>query len=299
MFKKTAQGLLALNVLLASFGGSAGEPQASGKIIDTQLQELSGLAVSRRHAEIYWAHNDSFNTPTLFALKPSGEIVARVNVKGAANVDWEDIASFMLDGQPYLALGDIGNNLKMDGDLHIYLLPEPTLDATEVTVQRDYQYRYADGPRDAEGLAVDVKNQQFLIADKGERPAGLYSLPLQGRTYTAERLSDIPNQNASKNLATPLHLSGQHQLTAMDLSADGRRLLLMNYRQLMVYERHADEDWAQTLARPPKTAKLPIEAKGCEAAGWSADGRRILFGNEATKEAADAKPHSSLYTWRP
>jgi len=261
-----------------------------GQINDADLGEISGITVSRRHAGIYWLHNDSLNPETLYAIDETGALRARVGVAGAPNVDWEDLASFEDGGQSYLALGDIGNNFGLDADLHIYVLPEPALTDTAVRPLRDYRFRFADGPRDAESLAVDLVNHRFLIADKGRRPAGLYALPMEGDVRRATRIADIPQLSPQRrSLVAPLSVTADSMLTAMDLSPDGRRLLLLTYSHLLLFERGADEDWAPVLARAPRGIILPSRL-GFEAACWSRDGHRALITHERRRSPG-------LYAW--
>lgn len=284
-------GVFLCLVLYAGMGAAAGAAPgltALAQIQDPELKEISGIAPSQRVPGIYWVHNDSFNPEMLYAIDESGRVRARVSVAGAPNLDWEDLASFEEDGQAFLALGDIGNNLAMDADMHIYLLPEPELTDTEVRPVRDYRFRFAEGARDAESLAVDLVHRRFLIADKGRSPAGLFSLPMQGDRREAVRIADIPYVAPKRRArVTPLSAHGKAVLTGMDLSADGRRLVLLTYRHLLVFERRGDEDWAAALQRVPQAVLLP--PLGFEAACWSRDGRQVLATHEQVSPV--------LYSW--
>src|SRR6516225_1863952 len=87
-----------------------GEPLRSleplGRFDLRAIPEASGIVKSRRHAGIFWVHNDSGNPSTLFAIRRNGSIVQQFKI-AAPNIDWEDIAA---DGDGHLYLGDIGNN---------------------------------------------------------------------------------------------------------------------------------------------------------------------------------------------
>ncbi len=76
--------------------------------------------------------------------------------------------------------------------------------------------------------------------------------------------------------------------TAMDLSPDGRRLLVLTYRHLALFERAASEDWAQALSRPPRLLPLP-PLRIAEAVGWDAAAAGALIGGEGE--------HSVLLQW--
>src|SRR5437016_3618567 len=69
---------------------SYGMPSARGPVPDA-LTELSGIAASRAQPGVYYAHNDSGDSPRIFALDGAGAELAQLCLAGATNVDWEDI----------------------------------------------------------------------------------------------------------------------------------------------------------------------------------------------------------------
>lgn len=286
--------LASLLILLAvAAAAPAGGFALTGTIADPELDEVSGIAASHRLPGVFWVHNDSNNPAAIFAIDQTGAVLARVAISGARNVDWEDIASYELDGRAYLALADIGNNFSLNEPVHIYVLPEPALTDTEVKPVRDYRFEYADGSRDAESLAVDLQQKRFLILDKGRQPAGLYALPMDGVVALAQRIADVPyTWPEPEALVSPLAKRVRGAATAADLSADGRRLLMLSYRHIMVFERGAGEDWPQALARKPRWSRLPDESGlGWEAACWSRDGRTAYVTGERQRAA--------IYQWEP
>jgi len=78
----------------------------AGTVADSSLTELSGLAASRHHPGVLWAHNDSGHAAVLFALGLDGANRGEFPLVGIAETDTEDIA--LVDGTVYLA--DIGDN---------------------------------------------------------------------------------------------------------------------------------------------------------------------------------------------
>src|SRR5688500_9901929 len=85
-------------VLLWTCASSAGDARSAsdqatvevGRITAKSLVEASGLAASRRHADVYWTHNDG-SDGVLHAVKPDGSTIARLKVKAKFS-DWEDVA---------------------------------------------------------------------------------------------------------------------------------------------------------------------------------------------------------------
>ena len=47
------------------------------------IDESSGIVMSRQYPGIFWTHNDSGDLARLFAVRANGQLVAQVRVKGA------------------------------------------------------------------------------------------------------------------------------------------------------------------------------------------------------------------------
>jgi len=72
-----------------------------------ELNEISGLASLQGYLI---GHNDRSNTSTLFFIDPeNGQIESTIDIAGAPNNDWEDLAQ----SEEFIFIGDFGNN---DGD---------------------------------------------------------------------------------------------------------------------------------------------------------------------------------------
>lgn len=292
LFDKLARtAVLVLAALALQAAAASAHPESRTvfapltQVADPELPEMSGLAASRRWPGLYWTLNDSGGTPTLYAFNRRGEVLSKVEVVGASNIDWEDLALFEQDGRSWLAVGDIGDNLAWRDSVSIYVLPEPEPGDLQASFDRRIDFRYPDGPRDAEALAVDVANQQLLILQKGPAPAGLYAVPLRPAPstspLTARRVADLqlrwPGTPAAvAPIAAP---RGRVAATAMDLSRDGRWLLVSTYVHLFGFRREAGEGWPATLAREPQVWKLP-RRPGFESMAIEADGRGVVVAPE-------------------
>src|SRR4029453_5639370 len=53
-----------------------------------RIQESSGLALSRRHPEVLWTHNDSGDRPRLYAVGADGRTLATRALAGVQARDW-------------------------------------------------------------------------------------------------------------------------------------------------------------------------------------------------------------------
>ncbi len=278
------------SLMLAALAATApgwSAPEYAGMQTDTHLDELSGLAVSHAHPGIYWANNDSGNGAALFAIRADGTRVASVRIIGASNLDWEDIASFDQNGHHYLLVADTGDNGGLRQRLTLYVIEEPAVlrDDDHVRIARTILFRWPDGPRDCEAVAVDGKRGEILLISKKRVPAELYRLPLrpQADVPVAQLVAALPGivqpNIADQQEKTP---QGRYraQITGADLSTDGRQLAVLTYGSVYLYSRATNETWpAAFKARAPINLALPWLPQA-EAIAWSLDGSSLLVGGE-------------------
>ncbi len=263
---------------------------AMGAITNPRIREASGLAPSLRRPDLLWVLNDSGNSPDLFAVTTNGADAGTVRVEGVDNEDWEDLASFRLDGAPYLLVADCGDNPGFRGQCLLHAVPEPDVPGpAAVRPAWTVRYRYEDGPRDCESVAVDAARGRVLLLSKDNRIPVLYELPLRpadaAAVQTARRIGELrtippPVQGLSRGILARIG----SLTTAMDLAPDGRRLAVLTYEHAYLLECGADGDWASALPRPPRRIELPDPLdktlRKREALCWSADGRALLVTGE-------------------
>jgi hypothetical protein len=261
--------------------------QVSGLLLDERLGEVSGLAASRRHGDLLWVHNDGGGGPFLYALGTRGGLRGALEIEGVINTDWEDLAAFTLDGTHYLLVADTGDNggLRHTLQLHVVAEPETIVDNTRLPAAWSIAFRWPDGPRDCEAVAVDVENGRILLVSKKRRPPQVFSLPLRPPgegVQVAElvgTLAGVPVPSEAERQANPGKLSLRGLVTAADLSPDGRRLAVLTYEEVLVYERAEGQAWEDAFAGSPRVQSLPLLPQA-EALGWSADGTRLYATGE-------------------
>ncbi len=237
-----------------------------GHVATPAATELSGLVLSRSQKGVLWTHNDSGDGARLLAVDPDGRALAEVAVTGAENVDWEDIALGPApNGGDALYVGDIGDNEAQREGIVVYRVNEPRLGAgrpQSAPAQR-LTLRYGDGAHDAEALLVDPSNGALVIVTKdfGDT-AGVY-------------VADRPREDTTTELRRlgGLTLDAAEPVTAGDLSADGRTIVIRTYDRAFAWSRPADEPLASTLRRRACAADADLLVEGqSETVALTADG---------------------------
>lgn len=164
---------------------------------DPDIDELSGLAASRRFPGVLYGINDSGGAAVVFAIDPSGATVARLTLPRLDARDWEAIApGWDSDGRPVLWIGDIGDNQSNQDRVRLVRISEPAELADQDVEWQDYWIRYSDGPHNAEALLVDPRDGTISVATKGQGgEGGLYRAAMPLRTTgdnTLERVGSVP-----------------------------------------------------------------------------------------------------------
>lgn len=288
--------LLAIAATVAAAENVAPAPQFAGPVEAAALaeprnREASGLAASRRTPGLLWTHNDSGGEPVLYAVASNtGDLRGKVRIKGVANTDWEDIASFERDGQAWLVVGDVGDNFAQRPFILLHFIEEPAASAlapereTEITPSYTLRVVYEDLARDCESLAVDAREGAVYLLSKREEVPRLYRLPLapNKELVVARRVGSVPHlpqPDLFQRLLKKPTGAYRASPTAMDFSADGSAALVLTYGDLLLFPRAADESWADALAKPP-VVLAPHDLPQAEGACFAADGRALFVSSE-------------------
>jgi hypothetical protein len=230
-----------------------------------EATELSGLALSHAQPRVLWTHNDSGDRPRVLAIAPSGRLLADVAVAGAEAFDWEDIAVGPAPGGgDALYLADIGDNEARRPQIVVYRVPEPAVTGGPVTAPAArLVLRYPDRAHDAEALLVDPATGALVIVTK--------SFGGESGVYSATRPSASETTVLRRRGGLSLGVGGA--VTAGDVSADGRTVVLRTYGQAYVWRRRSGESIAAALRRRPCSPRIDLFVEGQgEALALSAHG---------------------------
>ena len=236
----------------------------------TPIAEISGIVKSETYPGVWWVHNDSGNEPALFAVDADGDPIVPdwlkdsyqvgaekspkptwpgIEVLGASNVDWEDIA--LHDGKLYVC--EMGNNGNARRDLGVYVINEPNPRAVNrARILKFIPIRYPDQEVfparkwhfDCEGLFVDGGRLYFITK---HRVAGKINQPERGAKLYRLDTRHLDRENELVLVGTHAELAAP---TAADLSPDGRHLAVATILALWVFERpEQGDDWFAGKAR--------------------------------------------------
>lgn len=243
------------------------------KLADASITESSGIACSRTTPGVFWTHNDSGGKPHLSAFNMKGEDLGAFPVQGATVQDWEDMCSFTIAGKPFLLVADVGDNKVQRKNCTFYIAYEPAdigrqARAQPLALLARQEFTYDDGPHNCESVAVDPVRREIILVTKTSDPTcKVFALPLPTEKNPGKA---VMKAVASLTLPTT---------SAMDISPDGLRALVLTYGDAYEYSRQPDEDWGKAFARPPRRIKMPARAQG-ESACYGPDGVTIYLTSE-------------------
>ncbi len=262
------------------------EPEIRGLVTHAAIGEISGLAAATHFPGHYWAINDSGSPAQLHLVDGKGRFRGSVDTPGVPNRDWEDLASFRFQGADYLLIADVGDNGGLRRELQLYVLEQPRKLDQPALLAWTIRFTWPDGARDCEAAAVDPVAGEVLLVSKKRVPAELFRVPLRpGRApVVAERLGTLPGieQPDARTLAdNPVYGRYRSQVTAADLSPNGRVLAVLNYQSVHFLVRPRGGDWREVLDQESKMPHLLLPwLPQAEALAFDPDGTEMVIGSE-------------------
>lgn len=244
------------------------------------VPECSALWASPSQPGLYWTLSDSGAKPRLSALRVDGSFAAgpsgpwrTVELKGAANVDWEAIAG---DAAGRMIVCDVGNNISVRKELALYLLAEPVLGAAAVADFRKVTFAWPDQKSFPDPELAHDCEAAFMVGGR------LYLLTKHRRdTLTDLWRVDLPAPGAPDK-AIPVkvgRLDAKGMVTDAALSPDGKRLAVLTYTFIWVFDLPATGE--AFFSGPARSAPLSLPALSWQVEGCSwIDDATLLLGSE-------------------
>ena len=263
----------------------------TARIANPAITEASGLARSHLRQDRLWLINDGGAPPVVHAIGIDGRTAGSVTLDPGANIDWEAMASFELDGTSWLLVADTGDNEAVREISMIYVVEEPLLGRGEHVVRAPawtIPFRWPGGPRDCEAVAVDAAAERILLLSKRTIPAMLYQLPLRPPSagvllaMPLGALDSLPQPTAGDLQRAAPEQNWHWQPTAMDITRDSSAAVILTYRALYHFERPANVPWMEAFRKPP--ARLGLgDIREAEAVAFGDNNHAILLTGEGSR----------------
>jgi hypothetical protein len=216
-----------------------GAPGIAGVLDGSVIDEASGLEASARFPGRLYHNNDSGDDLRFFITDLTGAKLSIVNLKGPKPTDIEEMSLGPCGKQTCLYLGDIGDNPASRPEVAFTLVVEKKdFDAVE-TPLRVVRARYPDGPHNAEAFAVTPRGEVIVVTKPADRkmmtpgPAQVFKLSASQLAETEgvqvfTRLGEIDLPKLLPDMAFYAWIP-----TGLDISADGKRALLLTYGAIL------------------------------------------------------------------
>lgn len=187
--------------------------------MNPSLNENSGLIL---YNNLLWTFNDSGGENKIFGVDFSGNIKKEIELTGADNIDWEEIAQ----DETHIYIGDFGNNNGARKNLKIYRISKkdinrsPKQEIDWETIQFDYANQEKFGyppmttPFDCEAM-VELNDTLLLFTKDWEKlTTTVYKIPKDAGYFKL-------------NPGDSFDIKGV--ITGADISPDKKKLALIGY----------------------------------------------------------------------
>ena len=253
-------GLLLFGVMFLAIVPSvaASEDTVAFTIDDTRITESSGLAADPG-GSLYWTVNDSGDRGVAYGIGLDGTVQGTLNFRAQPR----DVEAVAVHGDE-LYVADIGDNTSKRSFVRVYFFTNPRANGLTVTYQA-YDFRYPDGPHNAETLLVDESGRLFIVAKGGK--AGIYEAPADPKRKGVNKLEKVGS--APSNVTDGTFLPG------------GERIALLTYSSVQVI----DANNYQVVDSVP----IP-EQPQAESLTLSLDQESLLVGSEGKKSKVYSVP---------
>ena len=264
---------------------SYGSVQSMGMI---SLNEISGLAASRQNPGVLYGHNDSGGAAALTVMRTNGATIGTINLMGATNLDWEDMAIGPCPAGTCLYVGEIGDNGSSNLSYAVYRVTEPVIPAgmslgTVTLPAERFELAYPNNLKtDAETLLIHPVSGDLYIVSKQQ-----FGTKSTAYKATAPLLPVSPNvMTRISMMAVPDGLD--LPITGGDIDPCGTTLLLRSYSVLYQFVLPAAASSFDAIFTAPFT-RVPVspfpagEAQG-ESVCWNPGGGYFTASEGASQQ---------------
>lgn len=236
----------------------------SPPIAGPSLIEVSGAAATagpRPEDARAWVLNDSGDQPRIYGIRPDWS-VQTVEVSGAANVDWEDLAVDW--GANVLWVADTGGNIEPRTSVQLYWMKIPGALETSIQAMR-IDVDYPDGPHDVEAIVVEPSGTVLLFTKEPGQSSIFRVDPGAGTRSTAQQLGRF----------TPTE-SGTSLVTGAAFAADYATIAIRTYGSTWLYPVDPGQSVVEALRDIDNRCAVGGEEEGGEAVAFLPDNTGFL-----------------------
>jgi len=253
---------------------------AQGKVTDDDIDEASGLAVSRLHDDVMYTHNDKGGQNRLFAVQiSSGQRLATLTIDNVANYDWEDLtygpcvddcqtgkcSSTVIPGRYCIYISDTGDHGGDGSKNNVYMVREPAV-LQDSTLDVVDTLRFSWTEPDCETLMLTPSGQLYVVSKVKGQNAKIAHLPMSawGGVRVAVNMSETGSVKVKTSHSDP---------QGGDISPDGTEMLLV-FEEEVYYSFSPDGDFIKTVRTDqPQSITSYQRVKSTEAIAWDPKGQ--------------------------
>jgi len=156
--------------------------------IPSAARETSGIGI---HGSLFFTHNDSGDGPFIYVLDTMGKNISRkVELRGAKNVDWEDVD---VEGKK-LYIADTGDNTSNRFKNTVYVVNIDSFNTPGVSLKEYEEIQFTfkskkDKKRKVNSEAMVVVRDTIYFLSKDSKETDVYMLP--PGSDEAEKIGDV------------------------------------------------------------------------------------------------------------
>ena len=300
-------GLSAANAQTETQPKPSADPLSwQGNLEAQDVTESSGLARSSIIPDAFWTMNDSGNGTDLFMFSEKGKSLARCEMKGARNIDWEAMSDWQSGDDHFIVVADTGDNLRVRTEYRIYFAKEPKVKPGKTKIYKKsapavgVKFRFDAGPTNCEAIGIPPGTDEVFFVEKQfaetnmQHPPAIFRLRLPAKDL-AERLAMKRKVRAGRLpdvlVAEKVAEFPVYGVTGMAFSPDGKQVVIRNYLEMRLFEKQASsdgenktQDWADVFKnQEPVVLPMPLQQQG-EAICFSSDSQSAFVTSEKAKQ---------------
>jgi hypothetical protein len=278
----------------------------TGTLKSENVTESSGLARSSIIPDAFWTMNDSGNGTDVFLFDSQGSALARCEMKGAANIDWEAMSGWKSGEDHFIVVADTGDNLRQRSEYRIYFAKEPNVKPGKTKLYKKsapavgVKFRFETGAMNCEAMGIPPGTDEVFFVEKQfaetnmQSPPAIFRLRLPAKEL-AERLAMKRKDRAGRLpdvlVASKVAEFPIYGVTGMAFSPDGKRVVIRNYLEMRLFEKPASsdgkdrpQDWADIFKNQESVVlPMPLQAQG-EAICFSSDSQSVYVTSEKKQQ---------------